>query len=310
MSNSSNQLNEEEILHEWCLIEDLIFDGSEENLEKAKNLIQQNTKMFLLPALFCTKKAIKYRILKYSSLFSFFNEINKIDPEISTNFRILDPNEFLSFHLANEKSTLTDIIISDDLDRFTFYTSSLNLKTTWIRLKYNSYHCLDFSALCGSLYIFKYLIVTEEDIPNPLIDCAIMGGNEEILQLLEQKGLSFNYKFSLASEYHHNDISKWLLENYKQHIIHFNELIANYNTSLFMELKETEETSFNKFRKTDLILASLHSGNIPLFSYLLTNNIENVDEYAINLIRNNKIAIEHKIFLEILNNALQKRNPN
>ena len=293
----------ENIIKEWCIIEDSIFEAKKESFENVKKLMLKQQKKLILTSYLCAKKAISHRILQYNVLHAFILELEQIlpsffnDPELNHGFY----NK--SLFSTREDDVLRDIIMSDNLDNFVFNTSSLDLKTTWIRIDKYSYHCIDFAALCGSVNIFKYLLITGGEFPKPLVDCAVQGGNEEIIQILEQEGVSFDYKYPIAAEYHHNAIAMWIYENYRNHNINFNSLIAWNNTSLFLILKEKTEI-YNKYRLSDLIIAAMHNGNIPLYIYLLSTNIDKIDNNITSMITKTEHIYEHEYFISILNSFI------
>ena len=67
----------QEIIRQWCDIEDLIWEGTKESLENAKLKIFQNPDFFLLPSVYCTDKAMKYRILNKQNFESFWSFIQE-----------------------------------------------------------------------------------------------------------------------------------------------------------------------------------------------------------------------------------------
>lgn len=70
-------------------------------------------------------------------------------------------------------------------------------------------------ALCGSIECFKHAISTNlYEFSDYIAEHAVLGGNYEIIHILEQKGISFNDVIALAPVCR-PEIFDWLLNHYE-----------------------------------------------------------------------------------------------
>ena len=72
----------------------------------------------------------------------------------------------------------------------------------------------EFCCFYDSLNCFKLLKANGFIDGNVSRPTSIAGGNLEIIHILEQEGVDFDGCFGISIEYHHKDISQWLLSNY------------------------------------------------------------------------------------------------
>ena len=70
---------------------------------------------------------------------------------------------------------------------------------------------LQLSALCGSIECFKYLILNDEESQNIELYAAA-GGNEDIINIVKNKGGSFAECIEVCIAYHRNNLLKTLIE--------------------------------------------------------------------------------------------------
>lgn len=87
-------------------------------------------------------------------------------------------------------------VFNDDIDEFQrltcapyFQWSNYPVSETEIRM-----NLLHFSAVVGSVLIFMFLIINDCYYYDSVKNFAISGGNSEIIHILEQKGLEYDYK--------------------------------------------------------------------------------------------------------------------
>ena len=96
---------------------------------------------------------------------------------------------------------------------------------------------LEFIAFYGSVKSFKYFLLNDAIITSKKLNkYAIAGGNLEIIHILEQRGISFDNCLNTSITFHRNEISNWLMDNYKCQDISFKTAIRSYNFPAFFFL--------------------------------------------------------------------------
>lgn len=73
---------------------------------------------------------------------------------------------------------------------------------------------MQFAARCGSVKCFKYILLNNTNFTEPdlreAVGSAIIGGNNEIVRLLRQRGIDFKGSLGAAAKAHRNSIFHWL----------------------------------------------------------------------------------------------------
>ena len=132
---------------------------------------------------------------------------------------------------------------------------------------------------------FKYLLLNKCEITcrgyHDTLEYSIAGGNQEIINILKEKGHSFEDYLETSVKYHRYELTNWLLENYKCKPVSLPKCIECYNIDAFLyflehghSLNETDE-----FGRTCLHIAS-KIGHLPFVQYLINKgaNIEAKDK--------------------------------
>ena len=130
-----------------------------------------------------------------------------------------------------QKGTFEFILKEDDINGLKDYINSYrdypkeiiintndekwNCRTT----HYEHINLLDFCGFYSSIRCFKFFKVNGLKYGNFIQQMSIVGGNFEILHEIEQDGFSFDHFFEISVMYHHQNISEWLLSNYKCELI-------------------------------------------------------------------------------------------
>lgn len=108
---------------------------------------------------------------------------------------------------------------------------------------------IEFAARCGSLKCFKFLLINDTNY-HDIVDSAIIGGNNEIVRILEQIGCNFSGSLHHAAMHHRNAIFHWLEST------HFPICSGNQNYDI------------------DAMFGSVESCNIELIVYCLERGID------------------------------------
>ena len=192
--------------------------------------------LFMLPHLFSIllnvfhSKITEYKnILQDDSKHSYFwNNINEI---FFKNEKTQIPQTFELFSLEeNEENDIFEILFHDDTDRFISYLSknqSIDINTTIEIPKTHKMHqliehfgdnfisYLNICCLFGSTKCFKYLILNNCNITNKTPTFSVAGGSTEIIQILNQRNISFkNPSYFASIIYHRYSLTDWLITNF------------------------------------------------------------------------------------------------
>lgn len=153
------------------------------------------------------------------------DSIDLIHDLFNNNFRMLEgwrnshciPDSLAHAILKDNVEVLQTIIETEKLTVDTtippniFFISSIVM---------NNPTLLQFSAFFNSIECFKYLLANQantlliDDKHRNLAQFAVAGGNEEIIELLQQNNVSFNRSLSLSLEYHHHKLFEMILHKF------------------------------------------------------------------------------------------------
>ena len=168
---------------------------------------------------------------------------------------------YKEFKLTNNLPEPFKYILYDDLDSLKTYISQNNNfdpDTQLYRYHYEwskiidpfnkdflEIYLLDFCAVFGNDEIFKYLKVNGCCLSQSIAERAVFGGNFNIIHILEQNEISFDSCLSQSIKFHHNEVSEWLLNNYKCEDLSLYKCIlyCDYRAFLFFFHKKGIPTS-------------------------------------------------------------------
>lgn len=216
----------------------------------------------------------KYHIYFYKEFHSKYKNSNDEYYEYYSN------EEYTNKKRTGENDNfICKLIREDSLDEFIEYINKNNMKTTEkivsdefetnCTLKNETY--IEYAAFFGSLKIFKYLYLNDENITDSIWQYAIHGNNAEIIHLLEDK-LEMDPEYSLyyALLFHNYEIADYLINNYdlnefcNSDSIQFS-MMKNYNFK-FLNEKFILDSNLNE----SLICLSKYN-YIDLVKLLLSN---------------------------------------
>ena len=193
--------------------------------------------------------------------------VNLINPDVSSftsEHRVLEHYEDVFPQESIEYS-----IIHDDFEKVLYHLSSGNTKETkTISYKSLSYNFLSFAALCGSIKCFKYFLVNNLPFQEFIQESCVKGGNEEILEIIYTRDLSFDKCLQTAVVYHRNEITQWIIANYNPPNLDLTTCINSYNTLAFLYFYNAEKKDIREEGLTPLIHA-VTCGHIPITRFIL-----------------------------------------
>ena len=136
-----------------------------------------------------------------------------------------------------ERGSLEDIIMSDDIQKFTDYVTTMDASlssTKQVVINGWRFSNIDLAAYSGSINILKYLMINNVSPDAHAIQRAIEGGSEDVIEFLETNNCNFNGCMHFAIESHHNKIAKWLNENYVDNSFSITDCIRYFNTEMLI----------------------------------------------------------------------------
>ena len=253
-------------LDDQIIFENLIWEHTNESLNKAKTMISRFNPIWIQNLIF---HVAEFSPFSFNLLAKFYQEIKtkKIPIHISNSFasflfmnKIISKDDFYSekdfFSLPRipnqlfepfPSDSLASILQNDDLQKFTSYltTHEIDIQNLRVWIYDSHYTIIDFVCFWGSINILKYLLLNKVCITENSIKSAVKGGSEIIVEFLDSKGFSFNGNISLSIKFHRNNISKWLFEKYGPSQTLLMDCIQYFNTEMLIYFMN--EQSFDLF---------------------------------------------------------------
>ena len=281
-------------LQRWYELEEIVFNLTDDNVERAIELGSyyiKDSKGLLYNLLLQVSKVRRFSFRLLSVLWS------KLGPT-STEYtntpfldylsvkKILDPKNLIctvdkskSLEIYENAFPIDSIYYTievDDLDSFVFKSSEQEIAKMSVSFDVcpDGMSVLSFAAYCGSVKIFKYMVINGFMITKDTLHNGIKGGCEEIIELLSQQ-FDLNNCFKSAVEYHRNNVAEWLVNNFKCEPVDISFCIRSMNTlALVYEIKnEGYADSYDEFNRTPLINAILQM-NVDIVAYLISQGAD------------------------------------
>jgi hypothetical protein len=301
MSSESESETNHKYLLNYISVEDLIFQCTPESLQAAKSQIISNFEpsdyvCFLQMIISASShKYFSFRLLGdlFQTIYQNQNQKFPVTPftdylylrGILTKENLMEKPK-LSYNLEYyenffKSDPIRKSIYEDNLPEFCSLKSIIDLNSQKIQLISNeSLSYLAFSAYCGSINIFKYLLLNQIEIDGETIKYSIFGGNETIISLIYEQGKKMENFISHGITSHHNNVCHWLIDHFNNDLPKIDEFIKKWNISLFFELHPIEEF-IHENKDNSLFLSSAIIGNSIFLKYLISQgyNIESQDYF-------------------------------
>jgi hypothetical protein len=118
-------------------------------------------------------------------------------------------------------------------------------------------------AYFGAVKCFKQAIMNDAFDLDGISNFAVAGGSNEIVRILEQKGISFDNCFEVGVRFHRMDLCDWLLMHTKCESISLSSSLKYFNYHAFI-------FTFNKKKSfKDALFAASENGHIEVVKYLI-----------------------------------------
>ena len=272
----------------WIEFENLVFRISKQNLKQSLQWVNKNLRLDqdqMLDIIIDAFKFIPHRYNELKELFKLIGVSQKIFDHqnlfIASLFRdriikednIKAPSIFsIPLHIK-ELTDVFKIIENDDLDKLCKVTSTKNISNeqTVFEIDNSSVtmNAFAYAGLCGAVHCFKYMLINGHQITKNVVSACVMGGNIEIIEILQQRSITFNNTLSDAIISHNNEIARWISENYENQPILPVFYVRTHNTDYFLSMFESYIKSSTNM--TQAFMFSLHSGNLPALQCIVEN---------------------------------------
>ena len=174
-----------------------ILEYEKKNTNRLTNLIVKRNEL----------SQVYQKLLDENKLKDFINERNgsNRDRYLLKAIKNDNINDFLSFISQTDYDLSKEIELNDfELNHYLLSKKKMNI--------------IDYSLIYGSINVFKYLVTQEklsEKISLESLNYAVIGGNNEIIHMVENSFIFDKKCLKSAIECHRHDLYHYLLENYQ-----------------------------------------------------------------------------------------------
>ncbi|EAX92820.1 hypothetical protein TVAG_448170 [Trichomonas vaginalis G3] len=263
--------NVPESLRKYYIIENLVFDTTIDNVDETIDKIYQfpNVSTFYLINLIIY--AAEQRRFNFKALAMLFSKVRKgriTFPytdfiQYAEKCGYVRPTQIRSLEYITRtaeeleipfpKGTIAYEIATNNYQNVVTLSANTNLLKEQFTYEKDLVSCLDIAAACGNLEIFNYLQINGLEITQSTIQCAISGGNNDIIETIAQQGHNFEHCILYAIHHHRHKIFDWLLDEYGCIGQTLTDCIASFNTYAFircleagLDINETDHTFFQE----------------------------------------------------------------
>ena len=295
MSKKKNKFPYSEELLFYKQFEDLVFKCTNESIQKAKECLPKIDKTF---AQHLVLKVATTRFFSYKLLGDFFKELGPLNFEISgeeyfpiylfhrgilklENFNF-DPDEDLpdypktteEYENPLKKEKMWWYIQHDDIVNLAQYIARtrIDIHDQHIVLFEQYMVPLELAFYCGSVNVMKFLIVNDCDVNNVTLQWAIQGGRSNVIDFLKPFDVPLCYQIWGATEYHHNELAKWLMKNYDYEDVDIPSCIDFFNTEMalyFLEEKNHSIDEREEYTEDTPLMKCAKFNYVPFAKHLL-----------------------------------------
>ena len=181
---------------------------------------------------------------------------------------------------------------SDDINEFISIISTRPkiLKQRYIQIYTTRYHdlfssfdesifhspltLLDFCCFFGSLNCFKYLLLNKSIITKKSLNYAIAGGNLEIINILKERGESFDMCLETSIIFHRYILTDWIIQNYKSNPISYSTCIKYFNYEALLYAIKIDQSRIFPGVLSYTLIDACSSGNNRVVQYLVNKGAD------------------------------------
>ena len=294
----------------WIEFEKIVFTITDKNLKSAYKFIDKNMRLDqdqMQNLIVQAYDFIPHRKEQLKLLFKYIGTSQQIydyrkafvldlyRSNIIKKDQLQTPKDFFIFPIQSEEDKLLKEIENDNLEQVTFLSSESKNENKKITLIFDTiiYNLtlIDYSALCGAVNSFKYFLLNGKDVTSQTVSCAVRGGNEEIVELLHQRNMSFNNTLSDAVISHNNELAMWIQENStEQHVFNISTCAHCFNTEFLLYM--LPDCIDNAQDVSAAVTDAISQGNLQSLQCIAEN--VNVDSYRNTLTKGLHNAALHR----------------
>ena len=131
-----------------------------------------------------------------------------------------------------------------------------------------------FCAYFGALKCFKFSMMNAQLNAQNTCSWAVKGGNVEIVRHCQRSGADMKNCLPATIEYHWNQITRWLLQNYECDPVPLGDCIGNFNTRGFLFfLTQGAQPELENEEGWSPLQASCITGHVECCKYLILKGV-------------------------------------
>ena len=298
MNLSENNESNSSKIEEMIEFENLVFTASEASIKKAISMIPKFNKTYiqllissasdikiysykLLGDLFKATGPPQIKLTKSLFFHCYLYTIGLIKTDDFSDWNTKQTvNTFLSideYENPVQENTLKYFIQKDEVQSFinVINEENIDVKHVFIKIFSTPFRIIDYVCYCNSMNILKYLMVNDVFLTKWSTERAIQSGSHHIIEFLSEKGYSFDNHLWSAIQYHQNDVTKWLYDNYKHEDFKLSDCVYYFNTEILLYFIDTIGIDINQkdYDEKTCLHYAVSFNNTILVQYLLNKGI-------------------------------------
>lgn len=239
----------------------------------------------------------------------FYPEFKSISNTSNDNNSI-EYNEFNQKRKKGENDNqICHFIQKDSINEFIVYLNKANIpinslvkssifETNAFLLKNKNSTLIEYASFCGSIQIFKYLLINKAQLSSSLWLYAIHGNNAELIHLLEENRVKMPKDsligcFLESVKCHHVDLMNYFKNAFdKENCILYSSCFKFFN---YIEIAENNDCLNELFKNADSCVDDSVECNV--FYYLCKYDCCSIVDF---LVKNEKVDINAKKIFQII----------
>ena len=172
-------------------------------------------------------------------------------------------------------SAIEKIIQKGDFKKFSFSGTNMEFFMKKVSFGTAKIDMSSFVAYCGNLQLLEFMDQKGVNFTEETAQYAVRGGNLKVCQFCREKDLKFEGCLKLAVENHHNDIAKWLIQEFGPVTLDLSFCAEKFNTLAFLYFeKKGASLEANDDKGTPPFVAAGRFGNLMMLKYLVSKKVD------------------------------------
>ena len=264
-----------------------IFDGNLTVYDKLCELgvldyneLKRNQLIFKMPFInsFFEKKYNQNEIVNDEENYSVYqNTVKFSDEDIQENIKRGMNHQKIAIEIANDNTSYVNevLLVNEPLENLKIPRSYFETNKYLLEMQRIGFSYIEYAALCGSFNVFKFLLLKNFPIKETIAIYAVIGGNPDIIHLLEEKKIHFGDNcVNMAIMFHRNDLVDYLREKYDIPFTHIDLLksVECFNFRCFVEILNTNPRLLfleHRRKKTCVLYEAIKFGNFDVVKFAI-----------------------------------------